>query len=196
MKFLALLISMLIASNCLAQFEKLESVSVSYLGEMVSHPGLKISADFSIKEWDKTKITKKDSSKRIRKSFLISPALSFFYHKRYQTGLFIMPETKYTRQNPKGGFYALGIGLGYLRTFIPNTYDVNSSGEVNKSAAGHNYFATNYFISFGKDLSIQNNLPIAFFIKPQFIYAIPNFPNGTGYFAIELGVRFILKNRS
>lgn len=193
MRILSLFVFTLIVSNCLAQFKNLESVSISYYGEMIIHPGVKICADYNLKEWDKTKITKKDSSKTINKSLLISPAFGFFYHKRYQTGLSIIPECKYKKRNKKGGFYELGIGLGYFRSFIPNTYEVNSSGEVNKTIAGHNYFASNYFVSFGKDLSVKKNLPIAYFIKPQFIYTVPNFPSGTGYFALELGISYSLK---
>jgi hypothetical protein len=176
------------------QVKKPDVISISYYGEMITHPGFKISADFDIKEWDKTKATKKDSSKTINKNLILSPTMGLFYHKRYQTGLFFIPEIKYKRQNPKGRFYEVGIGSGYFRTFIPNTYEVNSNGAVNKTNASYNYFASNFFISFGKDLSIKKNLPIAYFIKPQFMYAVPNFPNGTGYFALELGLCYSLKH--
>lgn len=176
------------------QVKKPDVISISYYGEMITHPGFKISIDFDIKEWDKNKATKKDSSKTINKNLILSPTIGLFYHKRYQTGLFFIPEIKYKRQNPKGIFYEFGIGAGYLKTFIPNTYEVSSSGEINKTNAGYNYFATNYFISFGKDLSIKKNLPIAYFIKPQFMYAVPNFPSGTGYFALELGLCYSLKH--
>lgn len=193
MRILSILVFTLIVSDCLAQFKKLESVSISYYGEMITHPGLKVSADFNMKEWEKMNSTKKDSSKTIDKSFIISPALGFFYHRRYQTGLVFIPEVKFKRQNPRGRFFECGIGLGYFRTFIPNSYEIKSSGEVNKVVAGHNYFATNYFISFGKDLIVNKELPISYFIKPQFIYAVPNFPNGTGYFALEIGIGYLLK---
>lgn len=173
---------------------KPDAISVAYYGEMVIHPGLKLSADFNIKEWDKTKTTKKHSSKTINRSLILSPALGFFYHQNYQTGLFFMLELKYRRQNQRGVFFGFGIGLGYLRTFIPNTYEVDGSGEINQTTAGYNYFASNYFISFGKDLSIRKNIPLACFIKPQFMYAIPNFPNGTGYFALELGISYRFKH--
>lgn len=194
MRVLFVLIFALTAANCLAQLRSPESVSVSYYGEMITHPGLKMSANYSIKDWEKDKRTKKGAQKIISKNLIVSPALGFYYHRRYQTGLFVIPEAKYKRQNEKGAFYELGIGLGYLRTFIPNTYEVNESADINKTAAGHNYFATNYFVSFGKDLSIKRNLPLAYFIRPQFMYAIPNFPKGTGYFALELGVTYRLKN--
>ena len=193
MKFLSLAIFMFIASNCLAQFKSLESVSISYYGEMITHPGLKVSADFNLKDWDKNKSSKKGALKTMNKSLIISPSLGSFYHRRYQTGLFFIPEVKYKRQNTQGGYCEFGVGAGFLRTFIPNTYELNNRGEVNKTTAGHNYFASSYFISFGKDLSVKKNQPIGYFIKPQFIYAAPNFPNGIGYFALELGLQYNLK---
>ena len=193
MKILVVLIFMLTVSNALAQFENPESVSVSYFGEMISHPGIKLGADFVITKWDKTRYKDEEFSKVVNKSLMVSPTLGMFYHRRYQTGLFIMPEAKYKRQNSNGRFFELGLGAGYLRTFIPKTFEVLENAEVKKTSAGHNYFSTNYFLSFGKDLSIKSDLPIAYFIKPQFMYAVPNFPKGTGYFALEIGIRYLLK---
>lgn len=193
MRYTLIIFLLGISSLAWGQNKKPTTVSISYFGEMITHPGLKLSADFNMKDWDKTKSSKKDSSKIIHKSLIISPTLGFYYHRRYQTGLFVMPEVKYKRQNRKGAFYEFGVGLGYLRTFISNTYEVSVNGEVRKVSAGHNYFATNYFISFGKDLSVKKNLPIAYFIKPQFMYAVPNFPGGVGYLALELGISYRLK---
>ncbi len=193
MKIIPLLVFVFIVSNVHSQIKRLESVSISYYGEIITHPGLKINTDFNVKNWDKVRNTKKNSEKTVNKSLIISPSLGVYYHKRYQTGLFLMPELKYKRLNPKGMFYEFGIGAGYLRTLIPNTYEVSENGVVEKVPAGNNYFSTNYFIAFGKDLKINKNLPLAYFIKPQFMFAVPNFPGGTSYFALELGICYKLK---
>lgn len=193
MRILSIIIFILISTFCHAQTKKLESFSVSYYGEMITHPGLKINVDYPLKEWGKTKVPNKGASFPVTKGFFISPSIGLFYHRRYQTGLFFFPEIKYKRQNPKGRFFELGIGAGYLRTFIPNTFEVNGNSEVNSTHAGSNYFATNYFFAFGRDLRIKENLPIGYFIKPQLVYVIPNFPNGTTYFILEIGIKYYLK---
>ena len=74
----------------------------------------------------------------------------------------------------------------------PNTYEVNPSGRVSKVGAGYNYFATNYSVTFGRDLSKRLQLPIDYFIKPQFLYALPNFPKGVGYLLVEFGITYRL----
>lgn len=51
MRILSFLVFSFIASNCMAQFKTIESINFSYYGEMITHPGLKISADFNITEW-------------------------------------------------------------------------------------------------------------------------------------------------
>lgn len=187
-----LLIFIIVHMSCKAQQKGLESISFSYFGEMITHPGFKIGLDYNLKEWNKIKASKKKSSGKILKMIMISPNIGSFYHRRYQTGVFFIPELKYKRQNPKRIFFEFGIGTGYLRTFIPNTYKVMSNGEVSKVIAGHNYFSTNYFLSFGRNLNIKNKIPISYFFKPQFMYTIPNFPRGVGYFILEFGLNFKL----
>lgn len=194
MRLLVTILFVFAFTDLFSQKDKLSSISYSYFGEMITHPGFKLGVNYQLKHWEKDQGTKKTGETQpISKSILIGPTIGFFYHKRYQTGLFIMPEVKYKRQNQQGRFYELGVGLGYLRTFIPNTYEVNENGEVRATSAGHHYFATSYFVSFGKDLSVTKNIPVAYFIKPQFLYAVPNFPKGTGYFAFEIGMNYKLK---
>ncbi|USD25861.1 hypothetical protein [Flagellimonas marinaquae] len=104
-----------------------------------------------------------------------------------------IPEIKIRRQNQKGGYFELGAGLGYLRTFVPNTFEVGPTGEVSKVHAGHHYWAKNIFFTIGRELKSKNRSPIGMFIKPQFLYATPNFPKGVGYFMLEIGLNLKLK---
>lgn len=192
MKIISFVFCVFVALQGQAQFAKPESISVSYFGEMITHPGLKLSANFNLKEWSKMKNADKKHSKELGKSLVLSPAIGFYYHRRYQTGLFLIPEGKYRSLNQKGLFHEFGLGLGYLRTFVPNTYEVTGNDEVRKVSAGHNYFATNFFFTIGKDLGVAKEMPIAYFIKPQLMYAVPNFPKGVGYFVLEIGITYSL----
>lgn len=190
MRYLLTVLCLCFGLISFSQKEKIDAISFSYFGEMIKHPGIKINADFPIKEWDKNKSAKEDYTKVFNKSIILSPALGMYYHKRYQTGLFIVPEIKYQRKNYMHSFLECGIGLGYLRTFIPNTFEVDSNGEVKNGSGGHDYLVTNYFITFGKDFIFNKPVPIAYYIKPQFMYAVPNFPTGIAYFALEIGFRY------
>ena len=175
-----------------AQKGRSASLSIAYFGEMLTHPGVKIGLNYNLLGWTKNKRTRRGQERSVDKNLLLQPSLGIFYHERYQAGLMVLPEWSLLRQNERGGHFSVGAGVGYLRTFIPNTYEVSASGEISKVTAGHDYLLTSYFISFGKDFSVQKDLPFGYFIKPQFLYAAPNFPKGVGYFALELGLQFKL----
>jgi len=193
-----ILLFLLFASTILsAQINNTTSFSTSYFGESITHKGIKIGVNYELKSWDKTQIRKNTSQKTIYKRIDLSTSVGFYYHKDYQTGLFVLPELSYTRKNAKGNFITFGLGAGYMRTFIPNVYDINSNNEIEKTPKGYNYFLTNYFIGFGKDLSIKHKIPMDIYIKPQIMYALPNYPNGITYFALEVGVCYKLtKNKN
>lgn len=196
MRYLILIVFLTSSSMFQAQNLRPQSIYVSYFGETVTHPGLKFGVSYQFKRWDKTKIRRSGNEKVIQKSIDFSPSIGLFYHKDYQTGLFVLPELSYSRKNIKGNFQSLAIGAGYMRTFIPNVYDLNSNGAIEKIHVGYNYFITNYSITFGKDLSIKKKIPLCIYIKPQLIYATPNYSKGIKYFAMELGVNYKLtKNK-
>jgi hypothetical protein len=193
MRYLILIACLTTTSMLQAQNLRPQSIYASYFGETVTHPGLKVGVNYQLKNWDKTKIKKSGNEKVIQKSIDFSPSIGLFYHNDYQTGLFVLPELSYSRKNVKGIYMTYAVGAGYMRTFIPNVYDLNSNGEIEKTHVGYNYFNTNYSITFGKDLSIKKKIPLSIYIKPQLMYAILNYSKGIKYFALELGVNYRLK---
>jgi hypothetical protein len=195
MRYLILIACFTATSMLQAQNLRPQSIYASYFGETVTHPGLKVGVSYQFKSWDKTKVKKSGNEKVIQKSIDLCPSIGLFYHKDYQTGIFVLPELSYSRKNKNGNYRTLAIGAGYMRTFIPNVYDLNSNGEIEKIHVGYNYFVTNYSIAFGKDLSVQRQIPLSIYIKPQVMYAIPNYSKGTMYFALELGVNYSLTKK-
>lgn len=194
MRGIALSIIALMTSVCgISQDKKLESFTVAYYGEMITHPGMKVGVDYRLKKWTKSKLKKGGNQTEITKRYLLSPSIGFYYHRRYQTGVFLIPEIKYQKTHAKGRYIEMGLGAGYLRTIIPNTYTVDSNDGVDKTSAGYNYFATNLFFTYGNKLRIGNSGVTGYYIKPQLMYAIPNFPTGVGYFALETGLKFRIK---
>lgn len=192
-KLSIVLFLMLHSLNGFSQKAVPESISVSYLGEMVTHPGLKLSFDYPLTQWERSKKGNSGVERSITKTVLLGPSIGAFYHRRYQTGLMVIPELKLKRQNQNGGYFELGAGFGYMRTFIPNTFEVGENDVVSKTSAGHDYWAKNVFMTFGKEFKRGRKRPMGYFIKPQFVYATPNFPKGVGYFMLEIGMNFKLK---
>lgn len=153
---------------------------------------MKIGFNFQLGSWNKTKLRKNSIKKITNKKIEITPSVGFFYHKDYQTALFALSELDYSKKNAKGNFVSYGLGAGYLRTFLPNVYEISSNNKIEKIHEGKNYFLTNYFIVFGKDFSLMHKRPIDIYLKPQIMYALPNYSKGTTYFAFEVGVSYKL----
>ena len=194
-KYFSLLFCLTTTTMLYSQNIKPKYLSVSYFGETITHPGVKLGATYEIYTWQKLKMKRNETKKVTQKYIYISPSVGFFYHKDYQLGIFILPEFSYSRKNVKGNYFSFGIGTGYMETLVPNVYDLNPSGEIEKIQAGYNYLLTNCSINFGKDLNIKKDIPMHVFIKPQFMYASPNTPKGVWYFALETGIKYSLINR-
>lgn len=193
MKSLITTMLLAISVSASAQILKPAAISVAYFGETITHPGIKLGFTYHLKNWEKQRL-KKGSEKVLLKSIDLTPTLGLFYHKDYQTGFFALSELSYSRQKTRGSFISLGLGAGYLRTFVPNTYQFDAHGEIEKIPSGYNYFLTNYFAVFGKDCSVKKANTIAVYFKPQFMYATPSSAKGVWYFALEIGVRYKLHN--
>lgn len=195
-KFKLLLCTFLlgISSNCLGQTWKAQEVSISYFGEMVTHPGIKLAVSYPIKQWMKIKNQKEGVTQEVFKSVQLGPSLAYYYHRRYHHGLQFVPELFYRRKKKNGTYLDLGIGLGVLRTIIPEVYAINELGLVEKSKSGYTYFQSGLFVAFGKDFFHDQKKLFTGFVKPQFQYSIPGFPKWTGYFFLETGLLFPLKS--
>ena len=186
LKWLTLLILLSLPVSGKAQFQAPVTLSISYFGEMITHPGLKIGVNFRLKQWQHDQNSE---------ALYLSLSLGSFFHRRYQTGVFLYPEINYGKQFSSGATISGGLGFGYLRTFIPNTFEINMDDRtVTKTRAGHHYFLPGISVMGGKEINDQNRFPSHVFVKPNFYYAFPNFPKGVGYFSLELGSSLNLRN--
>ena len=186
----------MLTSSAIAQGLRPYAVSVSYAGEMITHPGAKVALEYRLRRWNKVKKSKRGLANTRSKAEDINFGVGFFYHEDYQTALFVLPEYHYMNANRKGFFWGVGGGLGYMRSFVPSTYEYDpGTGEVNEVIAGHHYGLAGVHFSFGQDLYIKRQQPVKYFIKPQFLLAFPNYPRFVGYFLLEAGLSFKLSDR-
>ena len=172
------------------------SAQVSYFGETVTHPGLRLSATYLLKEkMVRKRVTNRkigsESSKGTVHALEVRPSLGFFFHRRHQTGLFLLPEIGYLRTNRKRRQFGTGLGIGYLHSIIPNVFEVTDEGQVEESRASHNFFLASIYTRWGRQLKDSQ---FGYFFQPQFLYALPNYPNGVAYLALEIGITYRLKS--
>lgn len=179
-------------ADCYVKTRGLKSISISYFGEMITHPGVKVGFNYPLKVWTRHKAKKSEKKNEdvyVSKSFTLSGSVGSGYHKRYQSTYFALLEPKHKIANRKGFFMEVGLGVGYMRTFTPSVYFENA--DIKKKYFFNDYFISSVSLAAGKN---YRDFPIGWFVKPQFIYAIPNFPSGVGYFALELGASYRLKS--
>ena len=63
-KLLVMIVFSLFLSDVWGQNLRPESLSIAYWGEMISHPGLKAEANYSLKSWEKEKQKKNGDIKQ------------------------------------------------------------------------------------------------------------------------------------
>ena len=103
-------------------------ISISYFGQFIVQPGLKIGTEFNLKNWEntspKTKIT--------NRQFYLSPQVGYFNVPNVHSGLIFNVDVGYKklRANPLS-YSAFSIGLGYLAQSRVLTISTNlGTGEV------------------------------------------------------------------
>ncbi|WP_375561995.1 hypothetical protein ACE193_05445 [Bernardetia sp. OM2101] len=191
MKYLISILFLMFSSAVLAQTFKPQTIGVSYFGETITHSGMKVFAEYNL--FTKVKNKKKNSEKNVYHSILLTPSIAYFYHKNYQHAALGQFEVGYNRTSPNGNYWGFGVGVGYMRTFIPNVYELSPTGNIESISAGDNYFTNSYSFTIGKEIARNSEHPFAFFIKPIFTQARPSIMGTTPYFFLEIGTKIKLK---
>jgi len=125
------------------------TITISYFGNLLVKPGVKVGIEFVIAH--KTKVKKKNYKKSIRQ-LTVSGNLGTFWHPHSHASLFNFYTANYRIvEINKRKFNMIGIGPGIYRSFYPETYKVDDSGNVSSlSMAGRLYFAPVIVLGVGK----------------------------------------------
>lgn len=166
-----------------------DRIQVSYFGEQVTRPGLRVAAQ---KSWTLKERERKDRTR----TWLADAGLGVggFYHRRYMTGLFLQLEGGLRKVSDKGRFVGLGGGTGYLRSFLPNVWEVGANGTAEKVSAGHGYFIWSVHAQYGSRLHWFGWSNVSWHLKPQLLVGLPYFPKSVQWLALEVGLSFELPN--
>jgi len=184
MKNFILLFLLLIVSNSLsAQNLKPESLSISYFGENFIHPGMNISADYILHQWNQIK-TRKGVSETTLKNWELRPGFGFWNEKNTKTSVFVLIEFNYSRTCVRGNTLKAGIGSGYLHSKINIDYE---------DFTKENSLISSLFLYYGKDFSMKKQIPIELFAKPEYFFNFNNIPLNSNYFTFQFGLNYKLK---
>lgn len=165
--------------------------SVSYYGNSLVNPGLKLSADFIWIEFSKLKTKKNGKVKNTRKKLSTTPYLSYYKHHQSHQGFQLGTDILWRRINNKGWYREIGFGLGYLqRHNLGDTWEVNNGMSEKLKGAYRGYFTETFSFAKGKLISIEGKGDIIPFLRFNTDF-ISNYNSFTlPVLSIELGVRF------
>ncbi len=135
-----------------ASFLEKTEFKIGYSGNIFWNNGLNFGAEYLWKEKIKIKYRKR-GQKTITHQFLFNGNLGFTtnFSTKTDTGIFTNYGLTWRRTNTKGKQFSIALNpLGYYRSFLPETYEVNGN-EVNKVfLPGRSYYAPSISIGFGK----------------------------------------------
>lgn len=158
-------------------------------------PGLSIGFEIPRNGVVRNKSNKSNSEnvKSILWQTMILANSGIYYHRKNHTGFFINGIYCLRRTNHKGWQLDAGAGFGFLKTFLPKTYEYTEAGLEKVFLPGRLFLTNNYEISIGKRFNI-NNTPVYVFTRHNFYMMVPynQFVN-FGY-SIEWGARLKLFN--
>ncbi|MEZ4849546.1 MAG: hypothetical protein R3B93_13190 [Bacteroidia bacterium] len=129
--------------------------SFSYYGNNLWNPGLKAGAE---KIWKEKESTNKKGKTRYHQTTL-NGNFSFYIDPASHTGVFTDVGLTYRKFYANDWFYSVGISpIGIYRSFLAQTYQVNTSGEIKKvTLPGRFYFSPSGSIGLGKKLKNSSN---------------------------------------
>lgn len=158
-------------------------LEMSYFSHLGTHPGLAFGASQTLSEFGRNRKWKPIT---ISYRVPLTAKMGFYYHKNYHTAGLIMLNTGIERSNEKLRSWALLPGIGYTRSFIPNTYKITDTG-IEEITVSHGAFTAQIGLRHSRPLG-KNNLAYKWYVQPTYLRAYKNNGTYTAHFLFELGI--------
>ncbi|PLX05465.1 MAG: hypothetical protein C0594_07245 [Marinilabiliales bacterium] len=168
-------------------------ITISYYGDLYTHPGLKLSTEYVLGE---RVIEKKRSKGRVKvrhKQYVPKLSLTYTHHAAYYNAFLLGGEMNFRKLKPSSGFRVDKIlGMGYMRAFnAGKTYEVDDNMNISKvPLAGHNQFFMSFAFGFSKLFVETKQIPLAWHIRQSFTVYMPNNGAFGGILGFEVGVSY------
>lgn len=166
-----------------------------YSGNIFWNNGLQVGAEYLWKEQVKTKDTKRGERTNTHQ-FLLNGNLGFStnFASKTDTGVFTNYGLTWRRTNKKGKQFSIEVNpLGYYRSFLPETYEVNGESVDKVFLPGRGYYAPSLSIGIGKQRK-GKRLSASYF-NINFMYRTPYNAGTLPAVSLQYGYRFNFKKR-
>lgn len=160
-------------------------LDIAYSGGNIVHPGLCLGAFKTIHEHEKVK---RNGNTRTRQ-WELGGRLGSYYHRNYQTSLWVQGEAAWKNNHLKGSYYRFSLGIGGLQSWVPKSYRFTRSGELEYvGARGIPYILVSPSVEWG--WRPKKSLPWveSYFIRPRLQWQAPYFQGSNHYFLFEFGI--------
>ena len=127
---------------------------LSYMANNALYPGINAGIEYGL--LDKVNLvtrSRKGSSHHYVKvhQLILAGNLGLIWHPHTSTTLLNAYTIEYRKTTKRRMQFQIGTGPAYLRSFLPNVYEVTEDGEAEKRfLAGRGYFAHQFFLGFGR----------------------------------------------
>ncbi|WP_350293986.1 hypothetical protein [uncultured Croceitalea sp.] len=134
-------------------FVKRAEYKVAYTGSIVWLNGINLGSEYLWKEYLKSK--KRRRGGRMNKhQFLLNANLGFStnFSSKTDTGIYTNAGLIWRRTNKKGKQFNIEFNpLGYYRSFLPETFEVNGDNVEKVALAGRGYYTPSISVGIGKE---------------------------------------------
>ncbi|SHG30566.1 hypothetical protein [Flagellimonas flava] len=166
-----------------------------FVGTVFWSNGLSIGAEYLWKENEKTK-TRKGIVRTNTHQLLFNGNLGFVtnFASKTDTGAYTNFGLIWRRTNKKGKQFSIELNpLGYYRSFLPETYEVNGDSVDKVFLPGRGYYAPSLSVGIGKQRKgkVRSGSYFNINYSPRFNYNAGTLPT----FSLQYGFRFNFKNR-
>jgi len=168
---------------------------IGYSGTLIWSNGITIGAEYLWKEFEKTK-ERRGTQRTNTHQFLFNGNLGFAtnFATKTNTGGFVNAGITWRRTNKKGKQFSIELNpLGYYRSFLPETYEVNGNSVDKVFLPGRGYYSPSLSIGIGKQRKGKVRSASYFNINfsPRFNYNAGTLP----VLSLQYGFRFNFKNK-
>ncbi|MEO0572761.1 MAG: hypothetical protein AAF039_13730 [Bacteroidota bacterium] len=170
-------------------------LKVGFVGTGFWSNGLSIGAEYLWKENEKAK-TRKGKGRTNTHQFLFNGNFGFAtnFSSKTDTGAYTNFGLTWRRTNKKGKQFHVELNpLGYYRSFLPETYEVNGDQVDKVFLAGRGYYAPSLSVGIGKRRKgkVRSGSYFNISYSPRFNYNAGTLPT----FSLQYGFRFNFQNK-
>ena len=182
-QIIAMLI-LLSTSGVLAQANNSRRLSLSYLGGMITHPGV------SLGYW--TTLRAREGKNATVSEWRAGGNVGAYFHRDFQRALVVSPAAEWVRLKTRGGMFGAGISAGYVIAVLPSVYQQNAEGVFVPSKMAIHYGHLTPYLVFGRRVSLFSQ-EMEWFLKPQLMLRAPHVTGIEKYFLLQTGLNLKLK---